>query len=125
MSDPRTAVERLRAADVAWVRDLRDTTLYQCGHWLGGEDICLLPHGHEKHTAKYALAADPVPAPLDVATRRAILAQQPACGSCGHNKVHHLGATYGKAPPPDEKRCWVYKCRCKGFASATPPEPKP
>ena len=41
----------LRAADVAWVHRLRDTTLYQCGHWLGGERICLLPHGHEKHDA--------------------------------------------------------------------------
>jgi hypothetical protein len=51
----------------------------------------------------------------DDATRAAILAAQPLCASCGHNKVHHFGAVDGKAPALDDHRCWVWKCRCKGW----------
>jgi hypothetical protein len=43
----------IREDDARWLAALRDTTLYQCGFWLGDERICLLPHGHSRHTDEY------------------------------------------------------------------------
>jgi len=42
---------------------------------------------------------------------------QLGCGSCDHARVHHYGATDGRKAPTDERRCWVYLCRCKGWKS--------
>lgn len=80
-------------------------------------ETILATTGHDWRCPYAALAAAaPVAEGLDEAVRAAIIADQPVCAACQHSKVHHFGAmTGGKTPPPDEHRCWVTKCRCKGW----------